>query len=305
MILLKKYNSRLVAVIISAAMISSLISCEPENESVRLEEDVTIIPYPAKVLKRSGYVTLESNFWVVVDFGDTTMAHLGQYLVDEIDRIPGALASIADIYSTRKLDQAITLEKVNDTAMHKQGYELSITSRNIAIRGRSEQGIFYGVQSVLSLIENQWKTNLRKASVRKMVITDYPKSNFRFADLRDLKDSVQIESLLKALTRSKINYLIIDHKQIDSGCRTKLNNNYIAPVIRENFTMSITVIPADDIVNINSLSTNSLLYKSDTLIVSLQPKTIGKLTKDLLRTGQLGWSGAGKKDNEWLIEQVQ
>jgi hypothetical protein len=286
-------------------IIIGLISCDIEKSKQEQVEDVPIIPYPAKVLKRSGYITLDNNFWVITDVSDSVMARLGKYLVEELDQIPGAIGSIADLYSTRKHEQAISLELVNDPDMSDQGYRLAITSKKIQIEAVSGQGIFYGIQSILSLLESQWQAELRTATLRKMVITDEPKSKIRVIDLSQISSPLDPTLTSKLLARSKFNYLVVPENQpigIDSSAMSKYYVELIRLAEQNDFSFvePIEILRTDERKTIENLPENN-----ESFFVRINQLSSSTFKAEIYLGGHLAWSGPGKKSAQWLLEHLQ
>ena len=281
---LKKLASSLIIVGLTIIM-----SCSSKNEPTTVKEDVPIIPYPAKVLKRSGYLEFDYNFWVIADVGDSSMADLGQYLVSEIDKLPGAIASIADLYSTRN---------------HAQGYSLSITSKNIKIQARTPQGIFYGVQTVLALLRNQWNEDTRSATLRKMVITDQPLASYRAIHFNSIaKDSIDFQALVKFLGTTKINYLAFENYQFTENELSLLKENNIKVLDWEQDGAIVEpgrILSSNDVASYNNFSTTA-----DSLLIKIEATNRVNILTKIVLGSQLAWSGASKKDLQWLKEQAE
>lgn len=153
---------------------SILNSCSAEGDIESNTKIPTIVPTPSKILKRSGSITLDNNFWVIANVSDSASSKVARYLVDRLDQIIGTEAYITDLYSTRKHKQSIQLE-ISDIPMEQgpNGYVLDVTSAHIKIKAQNEAGLYYGIQSFLILLNGSKKDN-KTFIVRKCVIKDKP-----------------------------------------------------------------------------------------------------------------------------------
>ena len=281
------------------------VSCTTTQNELAQTEDVPVIPYPYKILKRTGYINLDHNFWVVTDVSDSTTARLGKYLVEEIDKIPGAIASIADLYSTRSLGQSITIELVEDPDLDDQGYTLSITSKNIQIQANSAQGLFYGMQSILEILRSKWDRKSRAAQLRKMVISDHPNTTYRIADPVDAKDSVDYSSLARTLAEGKINFLAVRDQKLSVQDSVILAMHYISTINPDENTHGVELDLTGQTTSMEKLFLDKSLSGSDTVVVQFNLSDIENLRPQILIGSQLTWSGAERKSYDWLIQLIQ
>lgn len=281
--------------IVTLILSLTLLSCKESTIKHTIEEPI-VLPYPTKVLKRTGEITLDHNFWVVVDFSDSLMSRLGKNLVDEISKLPGAKAFIADFYSTRKHPQSIILELAEDPSQHPQGYTLSITSNQIEVKASTQQGLFYGSQTILSILNQNWNEALGIVEIQKMVIKDKPISDFRVVNLVDIPDSTNMDLLISKLGNLKINGLIISENLGDQQSYEFLKSNNIT-LANHLSEKSISFVDKSVLADLETLNSDTVYFNlkySDDLIESIE----------LLVASQLGWSGNQGKGMDWLNSRM-
>jgi hypothetical protein len=280
------------------------ISCTRVIKEQDTRMDLALIPYPDKVLKRSGFVSLDHNFWVIADVSDTSMAELGKYLVERIDRIPGAVGSIADLYSTRNHEQGISIELINDPNMHPQGYILTITSRIIQIQATHTEGIFYGIQSILDIISNSWDKSLRTAVIRQMVITDQPNTQSRVARITELNDSTDFANLEDLVSSYKYSHL-----WLEADAENPFQND-----VTKKYLQVINVIeqPGTSEINLDSSMSeiepwflNTAAMTADTVVVSFTASNSGELARKMAIGAQLLWGGPGEKSLSRVKDKLE
>lgn len=275
-------------------------SCEQKETKIDRNNELMLIPSPAKILKRSGELTFNNNFWVITDVGDTSSAWLGKYLVREIDKIPGLVATIADLYSTRKHEQGIVLEIIEDNSIHPQGYNLDLTSRIIKIQALTEQGLFNGVNTMLDILQKSWDKESRSASIRKAVIKDQPFYSTRTLDLTGVTDSLALSKLLVEVGQFKINSVLLSPEEIRIIDQSFFKNYQIAITSVHNISSSnIIRIPAYG-SQIQHLFQGNKVNSQDSLVIKLDNFNIDKNYNQLLVASQLGWYGPSEKSYKLL-----
>lgn len=101
-----------------------------------------------------------------------------------------------------------------------EGYLLNITNRNIEITAATEKGVFYGIQSLLQLIEANSQTLLLKA----MSIKDKPRfewRSFMLDESRYFKGEQEVKRILDQMAMLKMN-IFHWHLTDDQGWRIEI-----------------------------------------------------------------------------------
>ena len=170
-----------------------------------VDSGLYIIPYPQQVLFGGDAFMFQSDLNIVLD-KDHSKA-------DEFT----ATELIRDLKSEWNIDAAINQKRNNFSVIlsrrkslskpGKQGYELSVTKNAITISSAGEEGLFYGTQTLLQLIQ-------KSAGGYKVIglkITDWPDIAERAVhyDTKHHQDKIEyVRSFIKELARYKINLFV-------------------------------------------------------------------------------------------------
>lgn len=193
------------------------------------QADITlsIIPQPVKAVKTKGFFTLPSTITVQVD----ATAELKQTVADLQKRLSVPTGYKVAV-SANAPSASITLElnKKEDATLGDEGYNLSVTEKNILIKANKPAGIFYGVQSLLQLFpaaimdsvlvkELAWK-------VPCVEITDYPRFGWRglmFDVARHFFTKQEVKAFIDQMAKYKFNLLHF-HLTDDEGWRIEIKS---------------------------------------------------------------------------------
>jgi hexosaminidase len=101
-----------------------------------------------------------------------------------------------------------------------EAYVLRISPQNVAITGQTDSGVFYGIQSLLSLLE----TNSDRVSLPLLTVVDAPRKPFRGLMLdvaRNFIDKKNILRIMEVMAMYKMNKLHL-HLTDDQGWRIEV-----------------------------------------------------------------------------------
>ena len=149
---------------------------------------------------------LEKGLSIILDKKATendqfTAAELAKYLQEELN----ITASI--LYRATPGRSIILTRKAAGKKSGGQEYEVTVNSDRITVQAMSETGLFYGMQTLLQLIQR----NGAAAYVKGMKIADWPDTKVRAAyyDTKHHQDTrAYVESFIRDLARYKINMLV-------------------------------------------------------------------------------------------------
>ncbi len=167
------------------------------------EPSVTVVPTPQFFAPSSDRITLDSTWRVVFDPGLKNIAHTTGLLTDKISGTHGFVLThqtadefieknghLSDesektIFLLRHNDRLIAeyFSKIGDS-LHdytqqigdkgfEQGYLLFTYGKNVFVLGKTAQGVFYGVQSLLQILEQS------SEAIAGFTIIDYPEIEHR------------------------------------------------------------------------------------------------------------------------------
>lgn len=191
----------------------------------------SIIPLPVTMQTRPGVFTLgpsaaspNSNSRATRKiFVDAASAQTGQYLAMMLSRSTGYQFSIVTNNAAGPVHNVILLTTVNaNGSLGSEGYELTVAPDSVVIRASQQDGMFWGVQSLLQLFPAQILSSQPVTGVAWtapcVYIQDYPRFAYRGVMLdvsRHFVDKQEIEKILDGLVLHKINefhwHLTDDH----------------------------------------------------------------------------------------------
>lgn len=169
------------------------------------EIGVHLIPYPQEVSLEGTDFMLNKNVSIVIDPNatekDKFTAHELSHTLQQEYNLQTSITSSAQA-------NAIILTRKNAPKdMGEEGYLLTANGQQISIRARGEAGLFYGVQTLLQLIQK----NASATYVKGMKIKDWPDTPQRAAhyDTKHHQDKKEyVKSFIRDLARYKINMLV-------------------------------------------------------------------------------------------------
>ncbi len=155
---MKKINPGL---ILSALLMMSMMSCK--NEIAPPEEPVDIIPKPTAIKYYEGNFDLSKPVKILKD----QEIYLSKTHLDK-------LRSKLSQQNTEKGAGTIVFQLAEEEKLGEEGYQLKIEKNRIQILAKAEPGLFYGLQSLLQLIQKSENNNIPC-----MEITDVPAFEWR------------------------------------------------------------------------------------------------------------------------------
>ncbi len=131
-------------------------------------QTLNIIPAPVKAEAKQGTFTITPDTKIVTTSGatDKSIAFLNDYL----EKFYGF-----ELKTTKK-QAANTIELTAAKVSNIGAYELNVSGSGISINGSGEEGVFYGVQTLIQLLPPQKSNSL---AVQQCSITDAPRFAYR------------------------------------------------------------------------------------------------------------------------------
>ncbi len=110
---------------------------------------LSLIPLPAKMEERAGNFKLDKT--VEITFSSNTLKNLATLTQTAIKEISGVQTLVKIPQTTAKTFRTINL--VIDTKLTaKEGYVLEVAPNKITIKASTENGLFYGIQTLVQLV---------------------------------------------------------------------------------------------------------------------------------------------------------
>ena len=159
--------------ILALAFISCL-SCENKYQNVENKaEDYVIIPKPVLLEAQKGRFLIDHKTKIS---GTESLSNEGDYLARLLSiAIDGTIE-----YISQETEGNIILE-IDQSIESEEGYTLIVTYDKIVIKGKSGNGVFYGIQSLRQLIsgEDDRSKASKELTVPAVIIRDSPRFSYR------------------------------------------------------------------------------------------------------------------------------
>lgn len=184
-------------------------------------ESLSIIPQPLHYKKNEGKFVIGKSTVIVYD---KELKSKADFLNQEINKLTGYSLKLS---LKNTLGNKIVLKKseVVVNGVGKEAYTLNVRPDKIEILGSDYGGVFYGIQSLRSLIPIEcYKTKCEKISVSSVSIKDAPVLTYRgihYDVARNFKDKPTTLRLIDLMSFYKLNKLHF-HITDDEGWRVEI-----------------------------------------------------------------------------------
>lgn len=185
------------------------------NELEASSERLKIVPTPKQVTYSKGSAKIDSQ-WVITEVGG--LAFEASYLQQ---RFAESGLSLDKTISANTPKKHLIELSVDEKISHPEAYELNITSEKISISAGTTTGVFYGVQSLLSLLPAE-KSAVH--SVPALRVFDEPRAPWRgmhYDVARNFHGKQSVLTLIEQMGRYKLNKLHL-HLTEDEGWRIEI-----------------------------------------------------------------------------------
>ena len=148
-------------------------SCNTQKEEINYQ----VIPLPQEVVvNQETPFTLQETTKILYPEGNELLKRNAEFLSGYIKEATGKELDIATITSESTPPNAIVLG-LDKSIVEKEGYELTVSSRQITINGQTPNGVFYGIQtlrkSIPAIVAGA------KITLPAVTIKDYPRFSYR------------------------------------------------------------------------------------------------------------------------------
>jgi hexosaminidase len=180
------------------------------------EQLTKVFPTPQSYQETGGTISLNDKTSIVADKDFTSEAN-------SITTYLGNLLGKKIINSPKPAGPIIYLTKVNGIA--PEGYELKVTPKSITINASTSAGLFYGIQSLKTLIPAAALVKTQSSVLIPYVdVKDEPRFGYRAVMLdvaRNFQPKKQVLKLIEAMSLYKLNVLHF-HLTDDEGWRIEI-----------------------------------------------------------------------------------
>ncbi len=176
-----------------------------------------IIPRPHEVIIDTGNFTLTDNTVIVIP--GIYFEGEAKYLQSQMENLLGKKLQIVNAVPVR--EKYILLQQVDTTAKMRDYYRLNITDSSVSIYGGKNEGVFWGIQSLLQLLGASDSISLKIPCCH---IHDYPRYSWRGMHLdvcRHFFTKEEVKKYLDLLALYKFN-IFHWHLTDDQGWRIEI-----------------------------------------------------------------------------------
>lgn len=193
-----KLTNSICTFIFASTISTSFIACSETHSS----QNLALIPYPSELKINNESFIFSSKVSIIED--TLSNKKLTNYLNTKLKETIGYKL---DIINTPKAN-CINLELTGDSALYgKEGYKLNINSKGINIIAASENGLFYGIQTLLQMIPTN-QEDYKTFEISSVEIFDKPAFSWRGIMLdvsRHYQPKEYIKQFIDILAFHKIN----------------------------------------------------------------------------------------------------
>lgn len=176
----------------------------------------SIIPSPVLFQKKPGSFVLNNTMNI---FYPAELKNEASFLAEKLKLYTGT-----DFKFTQGKGDGFFLSLTGNSK--KEAYQLDITDKGVAISGSDPAGVFYGIQSLLSLVPNDvYLQKKKEISFPQVHIEDAPRFAFRSLHLdlaRNFQSKETVLKVLDLLASYKINHILF-YTTEDEGWRVEID----------------------------------------------------------------------------------
>ena len=181
-------------------------------------QHINVIPQPLSVQKGKGDFNLNQNTSIAADeLNQNNVAYLQSILHTVFKK---------SLKVNRKRVNVINL-KVDSSLLEElgsEGYYLEVNKKNISIKGATDTGVFYGIQTLRQLIPLNVEKGLKTLSIPMLKIKDKPRFSWRafmLDEARYFKGTKEVKKILDQMALLKMN-VFHWHLTDDQGWRIQI-----------------------------------------------------------------------------------
>lgn len=183
----------------------TFFSCKTEI----LDQEINVIPKPLNIESSNSSFAINEKTQIVFPYGNDAYEKVALYLKNEISNLLGYDLKIVSSDDTSIIN-AVVLQFENSLAWNFEEYLLTVSKRRVNIKSFAANGSFYGVQTLLQLLNvEKTKDQIKYSSqVPGVVIKDKPRFKWRGMHLdvcRHFYDKEFVKKYIDLLAMHKMN----------------------------------------------------------------------------------------------------
>ena len=202
-------------------------ACTGKKTAHNEKQVVSLVPVPVNMQAGQGSFKLSANTKIAVDESNEELHALAAYLSSEIRDLQQTKLEIVDDKDTSltntiylSVDPTVVNSEKAEKKTSSEGYLLNIASSRVNIKGKTTAGVFYGIQSLLQLAQN----NEKDALLPVMRVEDYPAYAWRGMHLDVCRHFFPVSFIKKMIDAMAIYKLNTFHWHLtdDQGWRIEI-----------------------------------------------------------------------------------
>ena len=187
----------------SLMIVLLITSCTNKQDNKTNNDNMGVIPQPLSSKQLDGTFELSDNVGIIVKSSKKEALFTANYLQERIQLVSGLKLQILSEQKEAKRT-IVLLEKSLEGVSNKEAYQLDVSKDKITITGEGV-GLFYGVQTLLQIIQNNKSDN----KIPAYVINDEPRFAWRgmhldesrhFFGMDEVKKYIDIMAMYKLNT---------------------------------------------------------------------------------------------------------
>ncbi len=193
--------------------------------TAQVTKKLTVIPEPVSVKQGSGTLVLPASVAIDVP-ANPELKQVVNALRERLGSAAGIQLKAAQPAASALIK--MILNKTPDAALGKEGYHLSVTTKNIIASANEPAGLFYAAQTLLQLLPKEIESRIKVSSVKWELpiveIMDAPRFGWRglmFDVSRHFFTKAEVKQFIDDMVRYKYNLLHL-HLTDDEGWRIEI-----------------------------------------------------------------------------------
>ena len=173
------------------------ISCETVTKEMAYNQGIHVIPAPKSLVVNEGLFTLNKNtsFYAPTPESKT----VAEYFAVKLRQSTGYPFAVSD----KEGNNSIALLTDASLDVNEEGYTLEVTGKGVAVKAKTPQGLFYGLQTFMQLLpaeaESQSVVNDIAWKVPAVTVLDEPRFGYRGMMLDPCRHFMTVEETKKTL----------------------------------------------------------------------------------------------------------
>jgi hexosaminidase len=176
-------------------------------------QNISVIPKPMEMKRSCGHFTLKAKTAIYIQGGSAEIKEVAKYLADQLRGPTGlSLVILQQSNNASPVGSFLLTTENADCGLGDEGYQLSVTEKNVILRAAHPAGLFYGVQTIRQLLPPQIESRKKVTDVSWAIpcleIRDKPRFGWRGSLLdccRQFMSTDFIKRYIELLSYHKMN----------------------------------------------------------------------------------------------------